>query len=239
MSGKASSGLSVAQVIGGALASVSAALVASKFGVAGTIIGAAMTSITVTIGSVLYRRSIEGAHERVRNRYRRSQEEGRTEEDGRTESEHPARPRRRLAWGAIASGTVLIFVVAMGGLTAFETIARTSAARLMGQSSSDARTTVGAVLQNVATESSGQESPSPEPDHMAAPGVATPTASPVDVEASPTPMPAGKPDPDAGKPTAPEPATLPSGSPDVGDPAPTEPEAPVATPVMPRTEPVG
>ena len=93
---KSSGGLSVAQVIAGALASASAALLASTFGMAGTIIGAAMTSVTVTIASVLYRRSIEGARDRVRTRYQRSNGAPRSETGG------PTRPRRRLAWGAIA-----------------------------------------------------------------------------------------------------------------------------------------
>ncbi len=228
---KSSSGLSVVQVIAGALASVSAALIASKFGVAGTFIGAAVTSVTITIGSVLYRQSIEGAHERVRTRYRRSRE------DGSTETEHLVRPRRRLAWGAVASGAVVIFVLAMGGLTAFETVAKASAARLMGQSSSDARTTVGAVLQNVASDGSGQDSPSPDPSQMAAPDVATPIASPVEVE--PSTMPTVEPDPDTGMPTGTEPSSVPSQSPEMGDPVPTEPVEPAESPAIPPGEPVG
>lgn len=233
MGDKASSGLSVAQVIGGALASISAAIVASKFGVAGTVIGAAITSMTVTIGSVLYRRSIEGAHQRVRNRYRRLYED-----DG-TETEHLSRPRRRLALGAIAGGTVLIFVLSMGGLTAFETLARTSAARLMGQSSSDARTTVGAVLQNVSSDSSGQDGASPSPNPTAIPGVATPIASPLDVEPSPTPTPSDEPVPSSEYPGVDEPASGPSTSPDQENPVPETPAEPAASPELPLAEPVG
>lgn len=234
MGGKASSGLSIAQVIAGALASVSAAVVASKFGVAGTIIGAAISSVTVTIGSVLYRRSIEGAHERVRTRYRRSRNDL---DEGGTTFEHQARPHRRLAWGAIAGGTVLIFVLAMGGLTAFETVARTSAARLMGQSSGDARTTVGAVLQNVATDQSGPASPAPDPDKMVAPDVATPSAAPTEVEPSPTPT--VKPDPDAGKPAATEPASAPSESPALKDPVPSGSAEPAESPAIQPVKPTG
>ncbi len=234
MGEKASSGLSIAQVIAGALASVSAAVVASKFGVAGTIIGAAISSVTVTIGSVLYRRSIEGAHERVRTRYRRSRNDV---DEGGADFEYRVRPHRRLAWGAIAGGTVLVFVLAMGGLTAFETVARTSAARLMGQSSGDARTTVGAVLQNVTPDESGPASPGPEPDQPAASDIATPQAAPTEVEPSPTPS--VEPDPDAGKPAATEPATVPSQSPAVKDPVPSGPVEPVESPAIQPVKPAG
>lgn len=234
MGKKASSGLSIVQIIAGALASVSAAVVASKFGVAGTLIGAAISSITVTIGSALYRRSIEGAHERVRTRYRRLRNDF---DEGGMEFEHQARSHRRLAWGAIAGGTVLIFLLAMGGLTAFETVARTSVARLMGQSSSDARTTVGEVWQNVATDESSPASPAPDPDKLAAPDIATPSAAPVEVEPSPTPT--VEPDPDAVKPAPTEPATVPSQSPVIEDPVPSGPVEPAESPVMQPTEPTG
>jgi hypothetical protein len=105
-------------IAGGALASPSAALLASTFGVAGTIIGAAMTSVIVTTASVLYRGSIERARDRVRSPYQRSNGAPRSETGG------PTRPRRRLASGAIAGGTMLIIIVSMGGLTVFETVAR-------------------------------------------------------------------------------------------------------------------
>ena len=62
--------LSVVQVIAGALASVSAAIIASTFGVAGTLIGAALTNVTVTIASALYAQSLERAHARIRPRHR-------------------------------------------------------------------------------------------------------------------------------------------------------------------------
>ncbi len=54
-------GLSVAQISSGALASVTAAVVASYFGISGTLIGAAITSVVATLGGALYKQSIEQA----------------------------------------------------------------------------------------------------------------------------------------------------------------------------------
>ncbi|RKT83815.1 hypothetical protein SAMN05421805_120103 [Saccharopolyspora antimicrobica] len=54
-----------AQVAGAATASVTAAFLGSKLGVAGTVIGAAMTSVIITVGGALYQRSFESAREKA------------------------------------------------------------------------------------------------------------------------------------------------------------------------------
>lgn len=226
MKDKSSGGLSVAQVIAGALASVSAAILASKFGVAGTVIGAAFTSVTVTIGSVLYRRSIEQARDRVRIRYRRSP-------GGPERPVEFRRPRRRLAWGAIIGGAIVIFAVAMGGLTAFETVAKAPAAHLMGDYySGSAQTTVGALFQGISSDGSGRESPSPSPSasESSAPDDTTPTVTPTDAVPSPSPTPAIKSGTNIAKPKTSEPAVAPSRSPDLAAPSPTKPPTPAASP---------
>lgn len=51
--------LSPTQVAGSALGSVTAAYVGSYLGVAGTVVGAALTSVTMTVGGTLYQRSLE------------------------------------------------------------------------------------------------------------------------------------------------------------------------------------
>lgn len=51
--------VSGAQVTGGALASVTAAFLGSQLGVAGTIVGAGLTSVIITVGGALYQRSLE------------------------------------------------------------------------------------------------------------------------------------------------------------------------------------
>lgn len=54
-----------AQVAGAATASVTAAFLGSKLGVAGTVIGAGMTSVIITVGGALYQRSFENAKDKA------------------------------------------------------------------------------------------------------------------------------------------------------------------------------
>lgn len=58
--------LSVPQVVGGALAAVTAAILGSNLGVAGTISGAAAASIITSVSSSLYQRGIERGGQKVR-----------------------------------------------------------------------------------------------------------------------------------------------------------------------------
>jgi hypothetical protein len=59
-------GLSLPQILAGALAAASAAYASSWLGVTGTVIGAAVMSAVASIASVLYGRSIEHSSERLR-----------------------------------------------------------------------------------------------------------------------------------------------------------------------------
>ncbi len=58
--------LSVPQVVGGALAAVTAAILGSNLGVAGTVSGAAAASVITSVSSSLYQRGIERGREKVR-----------------------------------------------------------------------------------------------------------------------------------------------------------------------------
>ncbi|SFS56743.1 hypothetical protein SAMN05660874_01987 [Saccharopolyspora flava] len=57
--------VSPAQVGGTALASVTAAFLGSRLGVAGTVVGAGLTSVIITVGGALYQRSIETTREKA------------------------------------------------------------------------------------------------------------------------------------------------------------------------------
>ncbi|RRO17308.1 hypothetical protein EIL87_10955 [Saccharopolyspora rhizosphaerae] len=57
--------VSPAQVCGAALASVTAAFLGSRLGVAGTVVGAGLTSVVITVGGALYQRSIEKTKEKA------------------------------------------------------------------------------------------------------------------------------------------------------------------------------
>ena len=63
-----SSGLSIPQIMAGALAAATAAILGSFLGVAGTIGGAAVASIISTVGSSLYQRSLERTRDAVKDR---------------------------------------------------------------------------------------------------------------------------------------------------------------------------
>jgi hypothetical protein len=56
----------MSQVLAGALAAVTAALLGSTMGVAGTVVGAALASVVSTVGGALYLRSIQRTTEGVR-----------------------------------------------------------------------------------------------------------------------------------------------------------------------------
>ncbi|WP_433871107.1 hypothetical protein [Saccharopolyspora sp. CA-218241] len=60
------SAINTAQVAGGALASVTAAFLGSQLGVAGTVVGAALTSVVITVGGTLYQRSLENARDKAK-----------------------------------------------------------------------------------------------------------------------------------------------------------------------------
>ncbi|MEU6131485.1 hypothetical protein ABZ805_20125 [Saccharopolyspora sp. NPDC047091] len=57
--------MSATQVTGGALASVTAAFLGSYLGVAGTVFGAGLTSVVITVGGALYQRSLETTKEKL------------------------------------------------------------------------------------------------------------------------------------------------------------------------------
>jgi hypothetical protein len=59
-------GIRLSQVAAGALAAVTAALIGSTMGVAGTVVGAGLASVISTIGGTLYLRSIQRTRESVR-----------------------------------------------------------------------------------------------------------------------------------------------------------------------------
>jgi hypothetical protein len=57
--------LSLNQIVAGALAAVSSAVAASYFGVAGTLIGAALGSVVGTVGTAVYKRSLTKTSEKL------------------------------------------------------------------------------------------------------------------------------------------------------------------------------
>ena len=58
--------LSLTQVVGGALAAMTAAALGSRFSVAGTVVGAALASVIAAVAGALYTASLRRTHETVR-----------------------------------------------------------------------------------------------------------------------------------------------------------------------------
>ncbi len=105
--------LDLVELVGGALAAVSAAFVASTLGVAGTLLGAAVMSVVAAIGGALYTHSLAQAHARVRRR--RPAPTG-----GPAPAGHAPSARRLLPWRQVAGMAGVVFVLALSAITAIE-----------------------------------------------------------------------------------------------------------------------
>jgi hypothetical protein len=119
--------LSVPQILGSALAAVTAAVAASFLGVAGTVIGAAVMSIGSTVGTAVYTHYLKRTGERVRLR---SGSPGREEEASGSGAGGDTlvmpvveTERRRLPWGRVALAAGLVFAVSMGGILVYQAAA--------------------------------------------------------------------------------------------------------------------
>ena len=241
--------LTVTQVLGGAVAAMVGSLVASRLGVTGTILGAAIVSVVATVVTAVNINSMNHVRERARTA-RRALAEARLAEARRSRmglpdvtaaeseetrhlledaenadladlaalDEEEARDaaveggplavadRRGLHWGAIAIVSVLVFVLAMVGITVVEKITGQSIACSLG-ADCDRPTTV--PLPGRPAKHSPKPTPTPTPTDAVTP---TPTPS-VTVSDTPTPtesaVPTGTPTPtDTGiapaTPTAPQ-----------------------------------
>jgi hypothetical protein len=135
--------LNVTQVAAAALAAVTAAVLGSGLGAAGTVIGAAGASVITTVGTALYKASLERSRDRVRSLARRprpwpaSHERSREADPAHPMAAHsplddeqligsglPPQDRSRwfatLRWGAVVVGALGAFVLAMMVITGFE-----------------------------------------------------------------------------------------------------------------------
>ncbi|MGH3903155.1 MAG: hypothetical protein ACRDTE_03020 [Pseudonocardiaceae bacterium] len=200
--------LSVTQVVAAALAAVTAAVLGSRLGAAGTVIGAAGASVILNVGTVVYRASLERSREKIRvlarstlplptsrngSRAERSDppaadapldDERLTDStDGEPQPGDRSRRFARLRWGAVVVGTVGGFVLAMLAITGFE---RASGEALGGNGEG---TTIGRVVDRPAgppgpavpltpSSSNAPTSVAPTETTTTAPSTATTTPSP-------------------------------------------------------------
>ncbi|GAA3591959.1 hypothetical protein GCM10022419_088510 [Nonomuraea rosea] len=125
------------QIVGSALAAVTAAVAASYLGVSGTVIGAALMSAGTTVGTSVYSHYLKRTGDKVKEHTVtawRGQVAG-ADGGASTLVAAPAKaPRRRLQWARVAAVTVLVFGVSMGSILAYQGVAgRTVADQIAGQ----------------------------------------------------------------------------------------------------------
>lgn len=180
-------GLTLPGLLAGAGASVTAAVLGSQMGLAGTLVGAALSSVVATAAGALYTAGLQRTHDGLRVVVRRRRpvvEVLALDDPGDEVAVDPAVDRapggrRVLAWGGWVAAAVATFVLALTAVTGIEA---TTGRTLSGGSG----TTVGSVA--AAAE------PTPAP------------SEPAVVSASPTPRASATPSPTA-SPTSAAPAT--------------------------------
>ncbi len=191
---------------GGAFAAVSSAVLLSTLGAAGTIIGAALGSVIVTVGGALYSQGLARSQQRlvqVQTAAKRKAGAAHAEErldevndDLASMTDEPAGPGWRerlgkLSWKRISLIAAGLFVAAVLAITAFELAVGQSVSSITGGSEGSGRTTIGRLSggsdedapteENRAPsdeESSDQPAPTDEPTDEPTPAPESETPSP-------------------------------------------------------------
>lgn len=150
---------------GSALGAVSSAVLLSTLGVGGTLIGAALGSLVITVGGALYARSLQATKERVirtavRTDRSRIRDDGDphsalddpskeppaatlTEEDDSSAGDRWKKMLRDLPWKRIIGATAVVFAIAMALILAFElTTGRAVSSYTGGSSKTESGTSI-------------------------------------------------------------------------------------------------
>jgi hypothetical protein len=184
--------LSATQVAGSSAAAVSAAVLCSFFGVAGTVIGTAVTSLVATTGSALYAYSLR----RTRSRLRRLHQAGAASPPVTTvlmtARGQGRRLFRRIPWRIVLLGAANVFVFAIALITGLEGILGRSLPAEFGVAhGGNTKTSLGSLLGSHHHErhkspttptpaSTDTRSPTP------APGASTPATTPPSTASTPS-----------------------------------------------------
>jgi hypothetical protein len=120
--------LSVVQIVGGALAALTAAIAASFLGVAGTVIGAAVMSVATTIGTDIYTHYLRRTRAKVKQhtptgRRQRPTEPEAAEQTAGEPATMPHEPRGRLGWLSLGVAAALVFTISFGGILIYQVLA--------------------------------------------------------------------------------------------------------------------
>ena len=167
--------LSLPQVLASSLAAASAAVVASFFGVAGTVAGTALFSVVATVSTAVYQHAAQRTADRLAHvgpLLRRPDRSG---------VAAPSLPWRRIARAAAA-----VFAVAIAGITTFELTAGRPVSALLGRND-DSGTSIARVIEPGRSPRSAAPTPTRRSDRSrevtpspssTAPGYASPNPAP-------------------------------------------------------------
>ena len=228
------------QLMSNALAAVTAAVVGSRLGIAGTLVGAAAGSVIATTGTAMYGHWLDRTASRVRTVVRlpaartpASRAPGPFTTDSADAATVPTdvdesppgppsaipRTRRQPTWRTVGLAAAATFAVAIGSITAFEALVGEPVSTLTGADAGGGTTLGRAVDAGPAAPPDDELAPVPTSTGVAVTTTA-PTTGPT---SSPTPTPTSTPTPTQAPtppPTTPVPTTTP----------PTTPTPPPSTP---------
>jgi hypothetical protein len=188
------SGIQISKVVAGTLAAVSAAVIGSFLGVAGTLAGAAIASVIGSVGTELYQRSLDRGAKKLQTlaptfvkapaAIGTPEVAAATEEDSPShtvpeelkqdtpEDGAPVAPKRQVRWGRVALAAAALFVFAMIPLTFVEMASGRTIANIVGSSQATGTTLGTAVTgdeRKPATTPSEAPSETPADDESADP----------------------------------------------------------------------
>lgn len=157
--------LRVSNLLAGALAAVTGAVVASFLGVGGTLAGAGITSILTAVVTVGYAHSLKSAYEWMRRTLLRRA-------GGAAD---PAEPHAQpIRWQQVTVTAVAVFAIAIGAITVVESTAGRPLASLLGRHPQRGeRTSVGVVVR----QAGGSAAPARHAPATSATSPTAPTAS--------------------------------------------------------------
>jgi hypothetical protein len=177
--------LRVPKLLAGALAAVSGAVVASYFGIEGTLIGAALASLLVAPAEALYTHSLASAHKVARRSLLRrvSGQAGASEEAASQAHPQPIR------WQRVAVAAVAAFGIAVGAITGVEAVAKQPLASLVGsRPRPEGSTSVGVVVAGADRSAPPATRPPATSTTSTSPsGPAPTTTAPVDIPTTTAP----------------------------------------------------
>jgi hypothetical protein len=141
--------LRVSKLLGGALAAVTGAVLASFTGVQGTLAGAAVTSIFMAVTTTLYTHSLSFAHRQMRRTMARRTSGDRDDDrdrDGDGDADAAGPGTGPIRWQRVTIAAAAAFAIALAAITVVEAVAKQPLASLVwDRPRPEASTSIGVV----------------------------------------------------------------------------------------------